>query len=79
MASMHGYLANVQAALHFDVTGVAEKEREHDKYIMDCLIESRQFSSNEINKLIHCRLYFGAILLSDLATTTGDRLDAGKH
>ncbi|KAI2502874.1 hypothetical protein MHU86_11543 [Fragilaria crotonensis] len=78
LASLRDYLASIRASLQLDITGVANLEREHDKFIMDCIIDSGHFSPNEIKKLNYCRMYLGAILLSELTTTGGDRLDAGK-
>ena len=45
---------------------------------MDHILESKQFSCNEIRALNYCRMYLGALTIADLATSTGDRLDNAK-
>jgi hypothetical protein len=78
LTSLRGYLASINAALHLDVTGLPPLEREHDAYIMDVIVQSRQFTDNEIIRLNYCRLFLNAITLSDLTDTTGNHLDQGK-
>lgn len=57
---------------------VAPLERAHDEYIMDRLVHSHQFSPAQTRTLNYCRLYLGALTLSDLTTTTGRYLDQAK-
>ena len=57
---------------------VAPLERVHDEYIMDRIVHSHQFTPAQIRTLNYCRLYLGALTLSDLTTTTGRYLDQAK-
>ena len=59
-------------------TGIAPLEREHDCYIMETCIQSAAFKPFEIRAINYCRLYLGAVTLSDLTNTRGDRLDHAK-
>ena len=78
LASLRGYLASINAALHLDVTGLPPLEREHDGYIMEWIVQSDRFKDKEIIRLNYCRLFLNAITLSDLSDTIGTSLDLGK-
>ncbi|KAI2495436.1 hypothetical protein MHU86_19068 [Fragilaria crotonensis] len=45
---------------------------------MDRILASGRFSDNEIRRINYCRLYLGALTISDLATTEGTQLDQAK-
>ena len=78
MTSLRAYLAKIDACLHIADAGIAPLEREHDCYIMDACIQSATFKPREIRAINYCRLYLGAVTLSDLTNTRGDRLDHAK-
>ena len=78
ISSLRSYLSHIDARIQVDQTGVAKQERAHDTYIMDHILESQQFSRNEIRMLKYCRMYLGALTIADLATSTGDRLDNAR-
>jgi hypothetical protein len=60
------------------MTGVAPAERQYDEFIMDGILESKAFTKKEIRRRNYCRMYLGALTISDLTTTNGDRLDKAK-
>ena len=78
LTSLRTYLAKIDASFQLDDDGIPPLEREHDCYIMDQCIQSAQFKPAEIRAINYCRLYLGAVTLSDLTNTTGDRLDHAK-
>ena len=78
LQSLRAYLAQIHANLQLDKTGVAPLERQGDEFIMDRIIASGKFSNAKIKQLNYCRMYLGALTISDLSTATGDYLDNAK-
>ncbi|KAI2495798.1 hypothetical protein MHU86_18726 [Fragilaria crotonensis] len=78
LCSLREYLAYINAGLQLDATGVAPLERQYDEFIMDRIIASRLFTKKDIRRLNYCRMYLGALTLSDLTTATGRSLDKTK-
>jgi hypothetical protein len=78
LSSLRKYLSHIKAGIQVDKNGVAPLEREHDTYIMDHILASKQFTPKEIRQLNYCRMVLGALTIADLATTKGDRLDNAK-
>ena len=78
IGSLRAYLASVDCWLELDETCVAPLERVHDDYIMERIVRSNQFTLAQTRTLNYCRLYLGALTLSDLTTTTGRYLDQAK-
>ena len=78
LKSLRQYLRDTNAAIQVDSTGQPQLERKHDGYIMECIVQSQQFSEKEIVRLNYCRLFLNAVTISDLTSTRGDRLDPGK-
>ena len=78
LSSLRQYLAYINAGIQLDMTGVAPAERQYDEFIMDRILESKAFTKKEIRRLNYCRMYLGALTISDLTTTNGDRLDKAK-
>ena len=78
LSSLREYLAFINAGLQLDNTGVAPLERRHDEFIMDRILSSKKFNRSEIKRLNYCRLFLGALTISDLATTGGNQLDHAK-
>ena len=78
LSSLREYLAFINAGLQLDNTGVAPLERRHDEFIMDRILSSKKFNCSEIKRQNYCRLFLGALTISDLATTGGNQLDHAK-
>ena len=78
LRSIRDYLHHVGAWIDLDDAGVAPIERENDDYIMDLIIQSNEFKPAQVRMLNYCRLYLGAVTLSDLTTTAGIYLDNAK-
>ena len=78
LGSMRDYLNHTRAWIEVDDAGIVPLEREHDDYIMDLILQSEAFQPAQIRILNYCRLYLGAVTLSDLTTTTGIYLDNAK-
>ena len=78
LRSMRDYLNHVGAWIELDDAGIAPVERENDDYIMDLIIQSNAFQPAQVRTLNYCRLYLGAVTLSDLTTTNGKYLDNVK-
>ncbi len=78
LASLRCYLASINAVLHVDTTGIPPLEREHDGYMMEWIVRSKQFTDKEVVRLNFCRLFLIAVTLSDLTVTDGKYLDNRK-
>ena len=78
VGSLRDYLASAGAWFETDDALVAPLERVNDDYIMARIVHSHQFTSAQIKTLNYCRLYLGALTLSDLTSTTGRYLDQAK-
>ena len=76
--SLRTYLASLQAGIELDDPCIPAPQRQGDSYIMDYVLESKQFSVAEIRHINYCRLYLQAITISDLATAEGSELDNSK-
>ena len=76
--SLRQYLKSTDLWIALDSSGIPPLERVHDSYIMDSIIRSKQFTRTQIRRLNYCRLYLNAVMLSDLTTVAGDRLDPDK-
>jgi hypothetical protein len=50
-------------------------QREHDFYLMDVVLASKQFTTEEVRKINYCRLYLQAVTVSDISLAGGTRLD----
>ena len=51
LKSLRQYLRDTNAAIQVDSTGLPQLERKHDGYIMECIVQSQQFSEKEIVRL----------------------------
>ena len=78
LGSLRQYLASVDAWIETDDSCLPPLERVNDEYIMERIVRSQTFSAAQIRTLNYCRLYLGAVTLSDLTTTTGRYLDQSK-
>ena len=78
LGSLRVYLSHTRACIEVDDDGIAPVEREHDDYIMDLILDSQQFQPPQIRVLNYCRLYLGAVTLSDLTHPDGLYLDNAK-
>ena len=78
IGSLRDYLRHVRAWIEVGDAGIAPVEREHDAHIMDLILKSKQFKPGQIRALNYCRLYLGAVTLSDLTTPPGISLDNAK-
>jgi hypothetical protein len=70
--SVREYLACIQASIQLDTLCIPPMQRTGDLYIMDHVLESRQFTSSEVRQINYCRLYLQARTLSDLALANGE-------
>ena len=79
LSALRAYLHHVRAWIEVDDCGIAPLERENDgAYIMDLILKSKKFQPAQIRTLNYCRLYLGAVTISDLTTTSGLNLDNAK-
>ena len=78
IASVRLFLASINASIELDDPGTPPMQRQHDKYIMDMIIQSNLFTPNEVRKLNYCRLYLQALTIADLVKTDGQTLDHAK-
>ena len=78
IASMRSFLSRVHSMLHLDEPCIPVLQREHDIYLMDAVLGSNHFTSLEIRRINYCRLYLGAVTLSDLTKACGSELDPCK-
>jgi hypothetical protein len=75
LASLRQFLSTVGGTIEVDDPQVPTKERAHDWHIMDAILQSGQFSDQEIRQLNYCRLYLQAVTLSDITNARGTCLD----
>jgi hypothetical protein len=78
IASLWNYLAAIDATLEVDDPGILPLQREDDSYIMDHILQARQFTPAQIRRINYCRLYLQAITVSDVTTNAGLQLDMSK-
>ena len=78
IGSLREYLRHTRAWIDVDDAGIAPIERENDDHIMDIILQSQQFTPAQIRTLNYCRVYLGALTLSDLTTTGGLYFDNAK-
>lgn len=78
LISMRTFMAQINASIDLDQTGVPPTQRQNDAHIMDMILESDRFTSAEIRRLNYCRLFLQAVTISDLTDATGTRLDLSK-
>ena len=72
--ALRNYLTKINEWLHIDDAGILPLEREHDCYIMDQCLQSKLFKPASIRVINYCRMFLGAVALSDLTNTAGDCL-----
>ena len=75
IASMRTFPAEQKLSLLLDRLYIPPKQREHDSYIMDHILESNHYSPAEIRKLNYCRLYLNVVTVSDLTKPDGVTID----
>ena len=73
--SLRMFLASISASIQLDDSCVQEPQREHDRYLMDMIIQSDRFTPSEIRRLNYCRLYLQAVTLADITKPNGQELD----
>ena len=78
IASMRQFLSEHNMSLQVDEPELPKLQRMYDVHIMDMILNANTFKDAEIRRLNYCRLYLGAVTLSDLTHITGLRLDASK-
>jgi hypothetical protein len=54
---MRKFLAELNATIEVDDPGIPLTRRQGDEYIMDMILESKQFTNAQIRRLNYCRLY----------------------
>jgi hypothetical protein len=54
IASLRNYLAAIDATLGVDDPGILPLQRENGSYIMDHILQSRQFQPAQIRRLNYC-------------------------
>ena len=79
LASLRLFLASIDSSFQLDKEYIPKLQRECDIHIMDVILQSGQFTNDEIKRLNYCRLYLQAQTISDLATIDGYQLDETKR
>ena len=69
--TLRNFLKSIKGRLRFDKPYIPEKQRVNDSYIMDHVLDSKQFKPVEICKINYCRLYLQAITVSDISNCIG--------
>jgi hypothetical protein len=78
LTSMRTFMAQINASMELDTTGVPSLQRQHDAHIMDIILESNQFTNAQVRPLNYCRMYLQAVTISDISDATGQQLDRSK-
>jgi hypothetical protein len=71
IASMRQYLQDVGGTIQLDDTGVLERQREGDSFIMDYVTQHPQFQPGQIKRVQYCRLYLGVTTVSEICNAAG--------
>jgi exonuclease III len=79
LASLRTFLATIEATIEVDDPGIPSLQRNHDSYLMDHILQCKQFTNAQIRRLNYCRLYLQAVTISDVTTTSGLHLDSSKQ
>ena len=77
LSHFRSILAQIDATLKVADLRIYSIQREKDAYIMDRVLESREFSDRSIRFINYCRNYLKCICLSDICDTCGTRLAQG--
>ena len=72
---MRTFMAQINASMELDTTGVPSLQRQHDAHIMDIILELNQFTNAQVRRLNYCRMYLQAVTISDISDATGQQLD----
>lgn len=78
IGSLRQFLAETDMYLQVDAKSIPKLQRHYDYYLMDAILESKQFTDAEIRRLNYCRLYLKAVTLADITVIKGDYLDEPK-
>jgi hypothetical protein len=78
LASLRTFLATISASLVLDDPGIPPLQRTFDRYIMDEILDSNQFTAAQIRRLNYCRLFLQAVTLADITQSNGCQLDNSK-
>jgi hypothetical protein len=79
IASLRQFLSKIDATIEVDDPGISPPQRIHDSYLMDHILQSKQFKPAQIRCLNYCRLYLQAVTVSDITTNAGLQLDLSKR
>jgi exonuclease III len=79
LRSLRTFLSTIDATIEVDDPGIQPLQRVADAYLMDLILDSKQFKPAQIRRLNYCRLYLQAITISDITTNTGLHLDLSKR
>ena len=74
---LRAFLSTIRGRIRLDNPYVPPLQRVNDAYIMDLVLQSKQFSDEAICQINYCRLYMQAITISDITTASGTRLFDG--
>ena len=76
--SMRHFLARTATSFQLDKPSIPTAQREHDLYLMDCILQCNHYSPAEVRRLNYCRLFIGAVTVSDITLPCGTYLDVHK-
>ena len=77
--SLRSYLRNIGGQLRLHKHGVSQLLRVHDAFIMDMAINSKKFGPTALRRINYCRMYLNVLLLSDITTPNGQRIDDAAY
>ena len=75
LSSLRNFLAECNGRIEVDNSFVLPLQREHDFFLMDAILESKQFTPDELCLINYCRLHLQAVTVSDITLADGVRLD----
>ena len=68
---IRNFLRHINGRFELDNAYVVPIQREGDVHLMDIIIDSKQFSKNQINQLNYCRMFLSVYTLSDITKSNG--------
>ncbi len=73
--SLRDFLASINASMHLDKPGIPVIQRRHDVFLMELILQSKQYTASQIRRLNYCRLYLRATTLADVTNIAGDHVE----
>jgi hypothetical protein len=79
LKSLRHYLFTINGTIELDTNIIQPLQRIHDCYLMDAVLATDQFTSNQVRMIHYCQLYLQVLTLSDITLANGTHLDPALY